>query len=131
MISAFSGSVLKSRLQCPLREQPRHERHGRLAHLRDLDPQLILAGLHVPRPEAVAFAGRGLRPTLVTGATNPGIELLLDRPLDDHPGAEPGELGQHLLRIIDHALREPVVDARLYLRRWRYGAPHGVGPFSV
>ena len=40
---------------------------------------------------------------------------------------QPGELGQHLLRVIDHPLRQQLVDARLYLRRRRYGASHGVG----
>src|SRR5205807_10335083 len=68
-----------------------------------------------------------LRPSLVTSPTQPRIELLLDRPLNDQPRAEPGELGQHLLRIIDHPLPKQLVDARLYLRRWRYGASHGVG----
>src|SRR5206468_2213956 len=57
----------------------------------------------------------------------PAVELLLDRPLNDQPGAEPGELGQHLLRVIDHPPGQQLVDARLYLRRRRYRASHGVG----
>jgi len=57
----------------------------------------------------------------------PRLELLLNRPLNDQPGAEPRELGQHLLRVIDHPPRQQLVDARLYLRRRRYRASHGVG----
>ena len=110
-------------LAVPLREQLRDERHRRLAGLRDLDPQLTLGRLQAPGPKPVAHArvvvlqaALALRPALIPSATQPGVELLLDRSLDDQPGAEPGELGQHLLRIIDHALPQQLVDARLYLR---------------
>ena len=54
---------------------------------------------------------------LIAGPAQPGVELLLDRPLDDQPSAQQGKLAQHLLRIIDAALRQQLVDARLYLRR--------------
>jgi hypothetical protein len=111
----------------PAREQLRDERLGRLADLRDLDPQLALRRLHVPGPEPVALARRAVRPALVAGPAEPRVELLLDRPLDDQPGAEPGELRQHLLRILDQPPRQQLVDVSLYLRRWRYGASHGVG----
>ena len=69
----------------------------------------------------------GFRPPLIPRATEPRVELVLDRPLNDQPGAEPRELRQHLLRVINHPLRQQLVDARLYLRRWRYRASHGVG----
>jgi hypothetical protein len=68
-----------------------------------------------------------LRPALITSPAQPGIELLLDRPLNDQPRPEPGELTQHLLRIINQPLTEQLVDLSLYLRRRRYGASHGVG----
>ena len=114
-------------LAVPLREQLRHERHRRLARLRDLDPQLTLGRLQAPRTEPIAQAALPLRPTLITSTTQPSVELLLDRPLNDQPSTEPSELGQHLLRILDTAPRQQLLDARLYLRRWRYGASHGVG----
>ena len=65
---------------------------------------------------ALGWGALALWPALITGATQPAVELLLDRPLDDQPGAEPGELGQHPLRVIDHPLPKQLVDARLYLR---------------
>ena len=62
----------------PLREQLRHERHDRSARLRDLDPQLPLPGLHMPRPEpvsqprvVVAQAALALRPALIPRAAQP------------------------------------------------------------
>ena len=114
-------------LAVPLREQLRDERDRRLPRLRDLDPQLTLPGLQMPRTEPVALPRPRLGLALIASTAQPRIELLLDRPLDDQPGAEPSELGKHLLRVIDHALGQQLVDARLYLRRWRYGASHGVG----
>ena len=48
-------------------------------------------------------------------------------PAGCQPRAKPRELGQHLLRIIDQPPGQQLVDARLYLRRWRYRASHGVG----
>jgi len=111
----------------PIREQLRDERHRRLTGLRDLDPQLTLGRLQVPRTKPIAQAALPLRQALIASAPQPGVELVLDRPLDDQPSAEPGELGQHLLRILNTAPRQQLVNARLYLRRWRYGASHGVG----
>ncbi len=100
----------------PLREQLRNERHRRLSGLRDLDPQLALPGLQVPRPEPVAQTALALRPALIPSATQPAIELLLDRPLNDQPGTEPREIPEHLLRVINHALPKQPVDLSLYLR---------------
>jgi hypothetical protein len=107
----------------PLREQLRNERLRCLPGLRDLDPQLTLSRLQAPGPEPVAHArvvvlqaALAFGPALVPSATQPGVELLLDRSLDDQPRAEPRELGQHLLRVIDHPLRQQLVDVRLYLR---------------
>src|SRR5437764_4036377 len=114
-------------LAVPLREQLGDERDRRLSDLRNLDPQLTLPGLQMPGTESVALRRPRLGPALVASAAKPLLELILDRPLDDQPGAEPGQLGQHLLRIIDQPVREQLVDARLYLRRRRYRASHGVG----
>jgi hypothetical protein len=75
----------------------------------------------------VAKPSLPLRPALIARATQPLIELVLDRPLDDQPGAEPSQLGQHLRRVINQPLRQQLVDLDLYLRRRRYGASHGVG----
>src|SRR5437763_1586264 len=75
----------------------------------------------------VAQPALALRPALVASSTEPLIELVLDRPLDDQPGAKPTEFAQHLLRVIDHSPRQQLVDLSLYLRRRRYGASHGVG----
>jgi hypothetical protein len=93
----------------PLRKQLRHERRDRSPRLWDLDSQLTLPGLHVPRTELitqpraiVAQAALPVRPALIPGWAQSGVELVLDRPLDDQPGAEPTKLGQHLLRIINH-----------------------------
>src|ERR1700733_13005614 len=121
-------------LAVPLRKQLRHERRDRSPRLRNLDPQLTLPGLHVPRTEpitqprvVVTQAALPLRPALIPSTAQPAVELLLDRPLNDQPRPEPTKLGQHLLRVIDHALRQDLVDLSLYLRRRRYRASHGVG----
>src|SRR6516164_130934 len=121
-------------LAVPLREQLRDERHRRLTGLRDLDPQLTLGRLQMTGPKPIAQprlvvtqAPLALRSALVASATTPRVELVLDGPLVEQPGAQAGELGQHPLRVIDHALREQLVDLSLYLRRRRYGASHGVG----
>jgi hypothetical protein len=127
MINAFSGSVRNSRLQCHFEKQLRDERHRRLARLRDLDPQLTLGRLQAPRAKPVAQAALALWPALIPSPAQPRIELLLDRPLNDQPSAKPPELRQHLLRVIDYPPGHQLVDARLYLRRRRYGASHGVG----
>jgi hypothetical protein len=72
----------------PLREQLGHERHSGVARLRDLDLKLALAGLQMPGTKPVAQprlvvlqAPLALGATLVASATQPAIELLLDRPL--------------------------------------------------
>jgi hypothetical protein len=127
MISALERVSRQQPLAMPLREQLRHERPSRLASLRNLDPQLTLPGLQPPRAKPVAQAALALGPALIASPAQPRVELLLDRPLNDQPSAEPRELRQHLLQVIDHPLRHQLVDARLYLRRRRYGASHGVG----
>jgi hypothetical protein len=57
--------------------------------------------------------------TLIATATKPLIELVLDGPLDDQTGTESGEVTKHLLRVINHALGQQLVDVGLYLRRRR------------
>jgi hypothetical protein len=116
----------------PLRKQLGHERHRGVPGLWDLDLKLTLPGLQMPGPEPVPQpivlqTALLLRATHVASATEPAIELLLDRPLDDQPCTQAGELTKHLLRVIDHALPKQPVDLSLYLRRRRYGASHGVG----
>ena len=80
----------------------------------------------MPRTEPIAQrslvvlqAALPLRPALVASTTEPAIELLLNRPLNDQTGTKPGEVTEHLLRVIDHALRQQLVDLGLYLRRRR------------
>ena len=124
--NAFSGSVRNS-LRAP-REQLGHERLGRLADLRDLDRELALGRLHPPRAKPVAQSpAAASRPALIAGATQPRVELVLDRPLDDQPSAEPGQLGQRLARVLTHPDGKQLVDLLFYLRRRRYGTSHGVG----
>src|SRR5262249_50663 len=79
----------------------------------------------MPRPEPIAPSGAGLRPALVATPVQPTVELLLNRPLDDQPGTEPAELGQHLLQIVDQSSRQQLADVSLYLHRRRYRASHG------
>lgn len=59
--------------------------------------------------------------TLIPGATQPRVELILDSPLDDQPGAELGQLRQRLTRIITHPDGEQLIDPGFNLRRRRYG----------
>jgi hypothetical protein len=104
MISAFNGSVLNSRLQCHFGNN--FETNG-IAASRTCGISIRSApspGLQAPVTEPVALPRRPVRPPLVTSAAQPGVELLLDGPLNDQPGPESGELGQHLLRVIDHHL---------------------------
>ena len=100
-----------------------------VAYLRDLDPSS-------PSPVCTCrgrnpFATRVERRRDPLGRRSyrarpePGVELVLDRPLNDQPGAEPSELAEHLLRVVDEPTTEQLVDLSLYLRRWRYGASHG------
>jgi hypothetical protein len=51
-----------------------------------------------------------------SGAAQPRIELVLNRPLDDQPGAQSGELGQRLARALTHTNREHVLNPSLNLR---------------
>jgi hypothetical protein len=74
------------------REQPGDDRLGGRSDLHQLHRKLTLGGLHPARPEPVTQARRRLRPPLIPGATQPRVELLLDRALDDQPDAELGEL---------------------------------------
>jgi hypothetical protein len=64
----------------------------------------------------------GLALALIAGAAQPLIELILNSPLDNQPDAQPRQLAQHLLRVIDQRSTEQLVDLSLYLRRRRYGA---------
>jgi hypothetical protein len=77
----------------PLREQLGHERDGGVAGLRDLDLKLTLPGLQMPGSEPIPQPGVvALQPALALGAsliasaTQPLIELVLDRSLNDQPG---------------------------------------------
>jgi hypothetical protein len=95
-----------------LAEQLGDERLRRLPGLGDLDPQLALRRMHATSAKAVAItiaivaqAALPLRPALIPGAAKPRVELLLNRPLDDQLRAEPRQLGQHLLRILDQLAR--------------------------
>src|SRR4029453_19056258 len=72
------------------RKQLADERLGRLPDLRDLDLELPLKRLHPARSKAVAksrvvVAQPALmrRPALIARAAEPGVELVLDRALDD------------------------------------------------
>jgi hypothetical protein len=80
----------------PLRERLGDERHRGVAGLGDLDLKLTLPGLQMPGPESVTqpcpivlLATLTLGSTLVASATEPAIELVLDRSLNDQPGTEP------------------------------------------
>jgi hypothetical protein len=57
-------------------------------------------------------------------------ELVLDRALDDQPGAEPRELRQRLTRILADPDGQQLIDLQLDLHRRPYRASHGVGPPS-
>jgi hypothetical protein len=58
-------------------------------------------------------------PALVAGAAEPGVELVLDRALDDQSGTELRQLRERLARILPHSNTEQLVDLSFYLRRWR------------
>jgi hypothetical protein len=119
------------------REQLRDERLGGLADLRDLDLELPLERLQLARAKAVAQPAPIVaqptlisRPALIARLAKPGVELILDRALDDQPRPEPGELRQRLTRILADPHSKQPIDLLLDLRRRRYGASHGVGPPS-
>jgi hypothetical protein len=109
-----------------VREQLRDERLGGLAHLRDLDRELALCGLQTAR--AIAVSGPRVEvakpalivgPALIPSAPQPGVELVLDSPLDDQSGAEPRQLGERLARVLADSDGEQLVDLALDLRRRR------------
>jgi hypothetical protein len=109
-----------------VREERRHERLGGLAHLRDLHLQLALGGLHragaiaVPKPRVeVAKAALVVGPALITSPAEPGVELVLDRALDDQPRPELGELRERLAGVLADSHGEQLVDLVLDLRRRR------------
>ena len=64
----------------------------------------------------VLQAALTLGPALIASPPEPGVELVLNSPLDDQTRAEPGEVPEHLLRVIDHALPKQPIDVGLYLR---------------
>jgi hypothetical protein len=115
----------------PPGEQLADERLGRLAHLRDLDRELALGGLHPTRPKAIAQPALVIGPALIARPAQPRVELLLDRALDDQPRPEPGQLRQRLARVLAHPHGQQPVDRLLDLRRRRYRTSHGVGPPST
>jgi len=117
-----------------VREQLGDERLGGLAHLRNLDRKLPLRGLHPPRAIAapqpapiVAKAALIVGPALIARAAEPGVELVLDRALDDQPRPQLRQLRQRLARVRTDPNGQQLVDLVLDLRRRRYGSPHGVG----
>src|ERR687887_1925646 len=71
------------------------------------------------------------RPALIARAAKPGVELVLNRALDDQSRPEPGQLRQRLARVLAHPHGEQLIDLRFDLRRRRYGTSHGVGPPSM
>jgi hypothetical protein len=89
-----------------------------------------------PRPAApcaaaaVAQSRRSVRPPLIPRTAQPHVELVLDRALDDQPGAELRELRQRRARILAHPNGEQRADPLLDLRGRRYRASDGVGPPS-
>jgi hypothetical protein len=71
-----------------------------------------------PRVE-VAKAALIVGPALIAGPAEPGVELVLDRALDDQSGAELRQLRQRLARVLADPDGEQLVDLGLYLRRRR------------
>src|SRR5918996_4429 len=68
---------------------------------------------------------------IVASAPEPGVELVLDSPLDDQLRPEPRELRERLPRVLADSDGEQLVDLLLDLRRRRYGSScHGVGLLS-
>jgi len=60
------------------REQLRHQRRGRIPHLRHLDSQLAIAVSAAAAHAGRCACRRGLGSVLIAGATQPDFELLLD-----------------------------------------------------
>jgi hypothetical protein len=65
--------------------------------------------LRSPDPSSPRLA-LGLRPALIASATQPRIELLLNRPLDDQPRAQPRQLRQRLARVLTNPDGQQLVD---------------------
>jgi hypothetical protein len=72
------------------------------AHLRDLHRELALGGLHPARPKAIAQPALIVRAAFIARPAQPGVELLLDRALNDQPRPELRELRQRLARVLAH-----------------------------
>src|SRR2546430_2670879 len=132
------------------REQLGGERLGSLPDLRDLQLELSLLGLQLagakpvaqPAP-VVAQPALVVGPALVTGAPQPGVELVLNGTLDDQPGAQLRELRQRLPRILtDSHGKQPIdlllnhditgvdLDSRLdgrFLMPWEHDKPARMG----
>jgi hypothetical protein len=88
---------------------------------RALDARRRVALLVVAKPALV------VGPALIARSTQPGLELILDRPLNDQSGAEPRQLRERLSGVLADPDGKQPIDLFLYLRRRRYGASHGVG----
>jgi hypothetical protein len=71
-----------------------------------------------PRVE-VAKAALIVGPAFIAGSAEPGVELVLDRALDDQSGAELRQLRQRLARVLADPDGEQLVDLGFYLRRRR------------
>src|SRR3982750_254662 len=85
--------------------------------------ELALAGLHragakpVAQPRVVvAQPALIVGPALIPSTTQPRVELVLHRALDDQPGPEPRELRQRLPRVLTHPHGEQLIDPLLDLR---------------
>ncbi len=76
-------------------------------------------GEQAPRAVTVALAGRRLGPSLVAGPYQPGVEPVLDCPLDDQLRPEPSELRERALGLAggDAAIGRLAVEAQIALRR--------------
>jgi hypothetical protein len=97
-----------------------------LAHLRDLHSELALCGLHPPRAIAVseprvevAQAAPVVGPALIASPAEPGVELVLDRALDDQPRPQLRQLRQRLARVLADSNGQQQADPVLNLRRRR------------
>jgi hypothetical protein len=71
-----------------------------------------------------------VRPALIARPAQPGVELVLDRALDDRPRPQFREVRERLPRVLTDPHGQQLVDLLLNLRRRRYGTSHGVGPPS-
>src|ERR671933_2667896 len=106
--SARSGSVRSTLVARG--EQPRDERLGGLADLRDFDLKLALQRLQLAGAKAVAQPPLVIRPALIAGPAEPGVELLFHGPLDDQSRPELGELRERLPRVLTHPNGKQLID---------------------